>query len=89
VIERHCPPTKFDIKPYGTLLKVFCDNGEIEYYIQIGDEDITNWKPVMHLLDSRFKDLYEDQEFMVELLRQFQDCERSIMFFTDILKSKL
>jgi len=89
MIERHCPPTKFDIKPYATILKVYCDSGAIEYYIQLGEEDVIDWQPISYLFDRIFKSLYEDEEFMKELLAQFQDCERSIIGLAKLIQYKL
>ena len=88
MIERQKAPNRLDIQPYGTIVKVFSETEDIKYFIQLGTEDTIMWRPISHMFDIMFKHLYEDPEFINELLNQFEDCDRPIKQFTDMIITK-
>jgi len=88
--ERHCAPTKFDIEPFGTIYKVTNEALNFDYYIQLSREGNTiDWRPMAFLLTELFGDLYENIEFIEELLFLYQDDNKSIKTFTRMLESYL
>ena len=75
--HRHCPPTKFDIEPYGTIYEVKTDTS-IDYYVQMGDEEQDiNWQPYCNLLTEVFGKFASNKEFIEALLNILKDPERS------------
>lgn len=85
--ERHCPPTKFDIEPFGTVYKVNNEALSYDYFIQLGTESEITWKPINYLLTELFSDLYENKNFIGELLYLYQDREKSIKTFLAVLEA--
>jgi len=88
--ERHCPPQKYDIEPFGTIYKVNNDALSYDYYIQLSQEDNDiDWKPISYLLTELFSNLYENVEFIEELLFLYHDEARPIKELTRMLESYL
>ena len=84
--QRHCPPTKFDVEPYGTIY-VVNNETSVDKYIQLGaEEESINWKPYSYLLTEVFGRLDTNKEFTGELLYLYQDKERSIDGLVDLIK---
>ena len=75
--HRHCPPTKFDIEPYGTIYEVTTDTS-IDCYYQLGDEEQNiNWQPFSNLLTEAFGKFSTNKEFIETLLNILKDPERA------------
>lgn len=64
LITRYAPPSRLDLAPYGTIVKVIGDDDE-ELYVQLSQEDnVSEWKKVRNLLGFVFKDYIFNQGFM-------------------------
>lgn len=88
--ERHCPPQKYDIEPYGTVYKVNNEALSFDYYIQLGqEEEDINWKPLSYLLTELFSNLYENKEFIEELLFLYHEEARPTVFLIRMLEAYL
>ena len=86
--ERHCPPQKYDIEPYGTVYKVINEASSCDYYIQLSQEENSMaWKPINHLLIELFSPLYSNVEFIEELLFLYHDEARPSKFLIRMLDS--
>lgn len=83
--SRLCPPTKLDIEDFGTIYKVTTPKETVEYYIQLGTDTEISWHSVGFLLSEIFKQLYEEKEFIDELLMLYQDCDRSVLKLCEII----
>ena len=83
--ERHCPPTRFDIEPYGTICKVNGEDG-VEYYAQLSKDETMNWLTLNQLLIDSFKHLYDKEEFIEELLELYSNKNRSLINLVRIIE---
>ena len=65
---KHCPPTRFDEEPRGTVVKVFNDTNET-YYIQIGQETV-EWITFEQFLGKVYADKILDIDWITDLIEQ-------------------
>lgn len=88
--ERHCPPQKYDIEPYGTVYKVTNEALSFDYYIQLSqEENAIDWKPLSCLLTELFSNLYDNVEFIEELLFLYHEEARPPKLLIRMLESYL
>ncbi len=63
-------PTKFDLAPYGFIVKVLKDNGDYDYYIQLSKEDdASEWLSIPDYLDRHFRKYYNTESFTKLMLK--------------------
>lgn len=61
---RYTMPSRLDLAPYGTIVKVIGDN-DYELYVQLATEEgSANWKKVRNLLEFVFSDYLCSKDFM-------------------------
>jgi hypothetical protein len=89
MIERHCPPTKFDVMPYKTVVKVFNDNGVDAHYIQLGSDDEMIWRTVESVFNQVFSSLYGNDEFIEQLLNKFHDMDTPNFYLASAIERLL
>ena len=94
IIERTCEPTKCDIYPRYTIMKVLQGKqygGVLAplYFIQMSDEDAPVWCPISSLFDNiaHFALLYENKEFVQELINLAFDLKRPFTHLSKLLES--
>lgn len=83
--ERHCPPTRFDIEPYGTICKVNGEDG-VEYYVQVSNDEHMNWLILNKLLINALEHMYTNEEFIEELLELYSNKNRSLINLVRIIE---
>ena len=85
LITRYNPPTRFDYAKQGTICKVL--NDKVTYYIQAAKDDTIEWKPIGTIFAETFSDLFDNEEFIEELMKIYNDPEYPKNHFSDLLKS--
>jgi hypothetical protein len=77
LMNRYTPPSKYDLAPFGTIVKVIGDGEETELYIQLSkDEMNANWKKVRHLLERTFSEYIDNKDFINACLDIYQDNDQ-------------
>ena len=89
MIERHCPPTKFDVMPYKTVVKVFNESGLDDYYIQLGTDDEMIWRTIESVFNQIFNTLYSNEEFIEQLLNKFHDPNTPNLYLASVIENLL
>jgi len=65
---RYNPPTKYDVLPYGTIIKVLGDGDSYDLFVQCSSNlEYIDWKPARVVLLDAFKP-YLDEKFLSHCL---------------------
>jgi len=73
ILTRYCPPTRYDYAKHGTVCKVI--NDKVTYYIQVSKNDTIEWEPVSTVVAEVLSDLFDNEEFIEELMKIYNDPE--------------
>ena len=95
IVERTCEPTKFDMYPQYTIMKVGSGPQEYggqplpKYFIQVGTNESPSWFPIGALFDNIVihNNLYENKKFVQELIDLSFDASRPFTHLADLLRS--
>jgi hypothetical protein len=86
MLERYVAPSKYVEAPYGTLCKVI-DSKEL-FYVQVSQNtDEYQWETVESVLAHTFKHMFDNEEFVKELLKLYNDKDLSKDKLLRILKN--
>lgn len=86
IVERHCPPSKFTQEKYGTIHKINTETG-FEYYIQLSNDDTMNWQKLDFLLTECFKKFYDQEAFVIKLLKLYNNKNPQKEDYSNFLSS--
>lgn len=79
LLQRYTAPTKYDLAPFGTIVKVIGDGEDYELYIQLSKDELNaNWKKVRHLLERTFSEYINNKDFIDACLDIYQDNDRKL-----------
>jgi len=85
IITRYNPPTRYDYAKQGTICKVI--NDKITYYIQASKDETTEWEPVDAVLAEVLSYLFDNEEFIEELMKIYHDPEHPKKRLCEIIQS--
>ena len=93
IIDRTCEPTKYDIYPQYTIMKVGPGPDEYggvvapNFFIQLSPDDSMSWKPISILFDTlAYKDgLYDKEEIIQEFFKLITDQSRPYTHLAELL----
>lgn len=75
--------------PYKTVVKVFNDNGVDDHYIQLGSDDEMIWRPIEEVFNQIFNGLYNNEEFIEQLLNKFHDMDTPNFYLASAIERLL
>ena len=80
-------PTRFDYAPCGQICRVI--NETNSFFVQVADsEEETRWEPVATVLAEVLSNLFDDEEFIDELMHLYLDKERPVYKLCKIIETK-
>jgi hypothetical protein len=69
---RYSMPSKYDVAPYGTIVKVVGDDDSYQLVVQLSkDSLLSEWMPIGKLLEGAFKDKLSDEKFIEQCLKDY------------------